>query len=505
MDQLGRRLTGAALVLPASVLLIVSYVEPTIWTVRRSFSRLDIFRRSAGGASQGGVTTENYAEIVDAGLFDDIVFALSLTVVPAVGLFLVGPLIAWTTARAGRPARLVVRGLLALPLAAWAPTAYAVSWRAEVDGVAGASTARAALWVTSFAALTALGATIFLATRRLRPALVAGTVVALALVAGALQSFTFPYLLNGRTPVTTMFDRAFRFFDFNGAAAIASLLLVALSGLGLVAVVLLVATGLRIRWERPAGGDQAAWAGPVALVLAGGAVVVGALAVSTWLGRLGADGPPGSGRILVNTLLPPLLSALVAVGVAALAAVGIGVLRPFGRHSEWLLLIFAPWLFVGTDILALRAAASGDTALRSGSFVDLMPPTWLAIPALVLLTLLVGGLTDRYRELRELSVPAGAAVRRGYLWPGLPAVALAVGVVWLGHVHDLFWPVVTSGGQVPTAQSALLSLIQDFQRLDAAIAVVSPPLLLVLTAATAIVAQVTYLDRVTVDAGTMSR
>ena len=45
--------------------------------------------------------------------------------------------------------------------------------------------------------------------------------------------------------------------------------------------------------------------------------------------------------------------------------------RPFGRYSGWLLLLFAPWLFVGTGVPGIRALARSDTALHSESWREL--------------------------------------------------------------------------------------------------------------------------------------
>nr|BFF27141.1 hypothetical protein GCM10025732_51060 [Glycomyces mayteni] len=86
--------------------------------------------------------------------------------------------------------------------------------------------------------------------------------------------------------------------------------------------------------------------------------------------------------------------AVVAAGVGGFA---VGALRPLGDASRWLLLPFAPWLFVGTGPLAaahLEAVAGEGEWVAIGSFP---PRAWIAIPLLFLFTALCWGLEDRRR------------------------------------------------------------------------------------------------------------
>ncbi|NED57537.1 sugar ABC transporter permease, partial [Micromonospora aurantiaca] len=69
-----------------------------------------------------------------------------------------------------------------------------------------------------------------------------------------------------------------------------------------------------------------------------------------------------------------LLGAVVSVGAAFLGALGIGGLRPLGRRSEWLLLPFAPWLFVGIGPLSIAGFENVGTLDLINSFGALIPP-----------------------------------------------------------------------------------------------------------------------------------
>jgi hypothetical protein len=154
-----------------------------------------------------------------------------------------------------------------------------------------------------------------------------------------------------------------------------------------------------------------------------------------------------TGRILLDTWLPPLISAGIGVAVALAAGYGIGALRPLGPASEWLLLPFGPWLFVGSGPQTLREFAAGRTG---DSLLALVPPGRVAIPALVVFTLL-------FRGLRDGRPAAGFAAR--YLRPALPMALLAFGVAWLVQAQDALWPLVAAPGAHPTGPALVTRLL----------------------------------------------
>src|SRR5262249_40401530 len=156
--------------------------------------------------------------------------------------------------------------------------------------------------------------------------------------------------------------------DASSGAAVSTLLLGVLLLLGAGVTVLVVRSGLRLEFDR--GGRSPGWpASRAAGVAIGRGALLGLLAVTLHglgplLGHVVGDPAPATpsrtsaGQIAANTWLPPLPPALVGVVAAALAAFGIGVLRPLGRHSEWLLLPFGLFLFVGIGPLATSAFTS---------------------------------------------------------------------------------------------------------------------------------------------------
>jgi ABC-type sugar transport system permease subunit len=118
---------GLLLVLPAFAVLVVSYLWPTIWTVWASFRRVN----PPGLPIGASVGTGNYTALFDAGLAGTFGFALLLGLLPLMMAVVVAPLLAWAAHRAGAAGRRVTRGVLALPLVCFAPTALAVAWKVD--------------------------------------------------------------------------------------------------------------------------------------------------------------------------------------------------------------------------------------------------------------------------------------------------------------------------------------------------------------------------------------
>lgn len=503
---------GLVLTLPALVLLLTSYVEPLYWTVRSSFREFTGLRMSEGAA---GVGWDNYDDAYAQGrLADAHWFALSLAVVPILLVLLLAPALAWAAHAGGTRARWVVRIALALPIAAFAPVAIAIGLHE--------SSTRASYWLGTFGLVVALAATAYLAALRRRTldstrspvpgALVVAGLAVLTVVAVALQDFTFAFIggFGSRadlTPARLMYETSFRTMSFGAGAATSVTLLVPLILLGLVATLLVILPGTRIEVDprlpsAAKGQPVVAWVvGGVLLLVTLGAVVSG---LGPWLSDITDTGPAGAPSTWVNTWVPPVVSTLIGVTVAALAAFGISGLRPFGRHSEWLLVPFGLFLFVGSAPLALRNFAAGATADRLDSFLGLIPPSRVAIPALFILALLFRGQAQRREVLLQEGRPAPWT---GVVLPALPMLGLAYVATWLVQAQDLIWPLITAGGDHPTAQN---QLVQTLLRASSAseelpYAQLMPVWLLILLFLGVIAAQVFYLDRVALRVGLPER
>lgn len=496
-----RTVIGILLVVPAAVALVISYGVPTWWTVRTG-----------------------RGHPVEA---DGFGFALWLATLPLLTILVIAPLLAYAAHRAGRPARWLLRIGLVVPMVCFAPTAFAAAWLLRRSRQAGATAANQAsepswvvclaTWTTLFGLVCGIGVTLYLAAlrarepgRTARPAvLTAGSLAAITVVAASLQAYAYPMLLSRShplTPLAALHRNAFVISRVAPAAAQATLLLSVLAVLGLLATAVVIFTGLRLevdpvsRWlEEPAGWRSGAPA------IAGGVGTAAVLAVTLyglwpWFSRLSQGGPPAgvsSASVLVNTWLPPLISATVGVGVALLAGFGIGALRPLGRWSELLLLPFAPWLFVGTGPLSLAGYDRVRAAGQLDTFTALIPPTWLAIPALMIFTVLFRGLAGTWLASdRVLPVDRDLARAVG------PMVALVFGATVLVGAQDLSWSyVVAADAEYLTGPLLAVRQLTELPDSHVAIGLALPAVLVVIFAVGLAALQLFFLDRVTLRVG----
>jgi ABC-type sugar transport system permease subunit len=447
------RWIGLALLLPALVTLLWSYVVPTISTLLRSFQRYSLLTppQPAG--------TKNY-ENVFQDAFGTFGFGLVLILVPLIVGLVIAPVLAMAAHRGGQTARRVTLALTALPLACYAPVAVAIGWTTtrlsredlSTPGGAQGSLVSVVAW-SSIGLIVAIGTTLALAALRgRRPAaaiLAVGAVVVLGVIAAGLQQFTIPQVLTfggpGKStmiPLVQMYRTSFAAFNFGLGSAWSIVLMLILAGLGIIAVAILLTVRARVEYAPAADNPPAR--NQVALIVTGVLlllllVIIG-YGLAPWLGSLFGGNPLPKGLsifgIEVRTWLPPLISAVVGVLVALLGGIGIGAFRPLGARSELLLLIFAPWLFVGTGPLALAGFERAEKTHQLNTFLGLIPPSWLSIPALVIFTLLMRGLSGQWRAAGS----AGPRLVSMVGLPALPMVGAAVLAVWLAGAQDFFWP-----------------------------------------------------------------
>ncbi len=512
------RLVGALLLVPALLAWVWSYLLPTMTTMVRGFQRYDLIHppRSAG--------MRNY-DYVFHHVFSSMGFSLLLILAPLIIGLLVAPLLAGFAHRGGRAARRVTLALTTVPLICYAPVAMAVGWgasRLRPPDLSTPAAARGTLvsvvaW-TSVGLIVAIGTMLALAALRgRRPAIALpalGAVVVLGVLAAGLQQFTIPAVLtNGgpdggtSTPMLQIWRFSFTRLNFGVASAWATLLLLILAALGVVAVAVLLA--VRARIER-APASVASARNPVSLIVTAalllGLLVVVGYAVAPWLGSIFGGGSlpeeTSTGRILTNTWLPPLLSALAGVFVALLGGIGVGAFRPLGAYSELLLLIFAPWLFVGTGPLALAAFERARNWHQVNTFLGLIPPGWLSIPALVVFTLLFRGLSGQWRAAGGGYQQLGRMVAL----PALPMIGGAALVAWLTGAQQLLWPELVSNGP-KSGTAAVLTIQQMYSQgglggiHSSTMGLLYPLPLLVLFVVASVVLGIWHLERLAIQVG----
>lgn len=240
--------------------------------------------------------------------------------------------------------------------------------------------------------------------------------------------------------------------------------------------------------ERRRPGPVWVAVGIVALVVV---VAVAVLCTWPWIdGVLGSPpSPAGDLRTQVNTWVPALVGALISVGVAYLAALGIGGLRPLGRGSEWLLLAFAPWLFVGPGPLGVANWQNIRNLGLIDSFPALIPPLLVSVPALFVLTLLCKGLADR----------TDRDFFGGVFLPSLPMAGILVGAVTLMNAHDVLWPLlVAQNADLFTTPVAQMNQLSSYTASAPDVGAATPLVVVAVALAALVAAQLFYLDRLAV-------
>ncbi|WP_432050655.1 sugar ABC transporter permease [Verrucosispora sp. NA02020] len=541
---------GLVLLLPAFLALLWSYLLPTGLAIQRSTTRDNLL----GPATDVGA--EHYRQRFEQGVIGEYRMALLLAIVPLVLALLVAPLLALLADRAGRGPRLAARALLAVPVAGYAPVALLLGWRLDriEPGQAVESPYATLVELTAVGSaglVVAVATTAFLATLRGRrrpadalPAMatVAGLLV-LGIVAATVQSFVAPLLAasnRAQFPLTTIVVQSLARMDVGRGSADAVLLLALLAVLGLAATALLLVTRARIELADAPAGDPAtaapasttapAWpassavttppgvptsgssapttggSGPARIGLAvAGVVAVGLMlwVAWPWLSRsfrftndLGPVPGAGLSDMLIWTWLPTLVATLVTITVAVAGGFAIGGLRPLGRFSELLLLPFAPWLFVGTGPLAVESYLRTRDFDQVNTFLGVIPPGWVSIPALFLFTLLFRGLEPRWR--------AGGGFGRTMFAPAVPMVLLAGLVTWLVSSGQLLWPWIVA--QTPSTRTAPVEALAQGTtgRIPAdelALGALLPLPMLLLFLVALVVLQVRYLDRLAIRVG----
>jgi ABC-type sugar transport system permease subunit len=516
---------GLLLLVPALATWLWSYLLPTITTVTRGFQRYNLVGppRSAG--------TRNYEDVFQHAL-GSIWSGLLLVLVPLIAGLLVAPALAVSAHRAGRTARRVTLALTAIPLVSYAPVALALGWfvnrRSQLGATRDAAQGtdmRVVGW-TSVGLIVAVGTTLALAALRGRrpvaATLAVGGVVALGVFGAGLQLFTIPEVTavptgHALSPMLQIYRNGLVSFNLGLGAAWSTLLLIVLAVLGIAAVAVLLAVRARVEYAPAAGTEPAApTVRPVPAVVTAVLLIllfaVVGYALWPWLGSMFGGTPLPKGfsttSIVVDTWLPPLLSAFVAVFVALLAGIGIGAFRPLGAYSELLLLIFAPWLFVGTGPLALAGYERARDMKQLNTFAGLIPPSWLSIPALVMFALLFRGLSQQWRAA------GGGYQRLGGMvaLPALPALGGVLLLVWLAGAQQLLWPwlIGTTSSLTPAGPLAVNQTIAQYSiprpgTHSSAIGLVYPPPLLLLFALAFVALGIWYLERLAIQVGPESR
>jgi hypothetical protein len=172
-----------------------------------------------------------------------------------------------------------------------------------------------------------------------------------------------------------------------------------------------------------------------------------------------------------------------------------------GRHSELLLVPFGLFLFVGLGPLALRFFAA-DFDDKEMSFLNLVPPWWVAVPALFVLALMLRGQALRGEALRQEGQP-GSTGR--LLLPVVPMLAVVFLVTWVAQAQDVGWSFVANPSGDPAYQSGPIAMFTAARLGTVPVSLVQPAAVIVLFFLLAVATQLFYLDRIALRVGPPER
>jgi ABC-type sugar transport system permease subunit len=540
-------LGGLGLLIPAALACLSGYLWPTVRTFWLSLR--DVGFDFSNSTSVG---LANYERLLsDRALGAAIGFTLLLTVVRLAAVAVVPPLLAVGASALGRTGRRILRVVFTIPIALYMPAAAAFGWRLSLVETSRAmgftlgdpASARAMVLLLdglyTLVLACGLGLIVLLpaleerrdageGTRRSwMPLLAAWLIGLLATVALAPQTFGFISIMTGGGPARAtstialyQYEVTLRMMRFGLGAALSALELIPLIVLGLLAGGILVFTHLQLDLA-PAqalstGGEPAEpqdsgrsirlIVGALALLVALAACTLTTLPLATT--ALGNLDPAGFAQFieevrpvpgLLISIFVPLLGLLLLLPITYLAALGIGALRPLGRWSEALLLLFTPWLFVTASPLSLVFLNRLQQLDRLNRPLALNPPIAISVIGLAALTLFFKGRTATWRAGREEGDPSSRGFFGGVILPSLPLVAaLGLGALLVGMQRQYWQTLVYYGRDVTLPSMAWLKMggsyfVSPEIWAPAVLVYVVPPFLLLFVGLS--VLQVLYLDR----------
>lgn len=473
------RVVGFIMLLPALLLLLLIRLVPFIQMAVMSFQKVNIL------GTNHFIGFDNYTRLFSEPLFGG---ALGLTllltllrtvvvILPPLGLALgMAALKPWLEK--------MLRVIISLPWLMFSPVFLGVVWFILLNPVNGLGNNFLTLnsleglrgtiilmdLLAFFGLASGVAATIYLAVLRgaaqkpfWKPLLITVGLLVLAVIAISLQSgeAVFQLIQNQMTPQTTtlMLNQVrltSQMVALGLAAANGMVALLPIALLGVLFTVALVLLNFRLKSSptAPAAPAFSLVFKIIAIIFMAGSALALLLSLLPHLLVLipmlqsAPDGViPGFGAafkqfnlgtVLLNTWLMPVLTVLlVQLPVSYLAALGIGAMRPLGRHSEWLLLFFAPFLFIKIGMLSPAFLRLGLELRLLQTVLGMGMPYLVNLPLLFILVFFFKGQNDLY-------IQGKAGFWKAFIVPSLPlALAGAIFGV-LAMQQDVIWMMMAS-------------------------------------------------------------
>lgn len=445
-----RILLGVLLILPAMLACLLTLVAPCFYTTYLSLTDTKIF----SGSSQL-VGFDNYTTLFSDEVFTNALLPTLLIVgVRVVLMAVIPPLIGAGFGRRGKWLQAGVGVIAAGSLAAATPFLAAASLRLLLHEIDLRIEPRVLLLsadgIITLVTACVIGLTFTVAAYRQegdRPRRKTlwwlWGISLLVAAASALATFSLSYGLllpsmRDRTFLHLLFQFTVNYNNLGVGSVVGVVLSTVLSLLGVLAVVLVIASKLKIQMTEPITGDSPRKSTLSVIFLVVGLLLLvvsclGMIAVYTSGAMAGFDldafSLDGLPLAFVRTLLPPFVVVfLLQMPLTYLGALGIGGLRPLGKKSELLLLLFAPGLFLAP---ALWIPAYVDLSIRFDiyhTWLFAAPPVLFSVLAMVILTLFFKGQENRWKA----SDTGTKGFFRQVILPSIPlASLLAFANVWM--------------------------------------------------------------------------
>ena len=462
-----RGLLGLLLLLPACILCSSNLFLLSFNTLQGSFQKFSL--RDGAGEFIGLVNYQNLFE--NPAFTESLVFTALQIVVRVLAIAILPLLLALAVNSFGKKPSLGIRLLFTFPLAFFGPALvmYGPAYMRDLWGRASTKGTFLLLDGTaSLAVACALGLIIYSAAlrggnesnRSRKPLLVIWAATLLGTIAFTLQSFNnlIAIMPNGVAPLGYYLYITVRNAQGGLTYSISQIMLFFVSILGIVATVLIISSKLQLRHEphnevkslpTTSNVSISGWA---AIVLGGIAAVTVTLIPLFMSVTKTLSFPDGFASLEFSSILrmwgvsilPPLLVILfIQLPIAYLGGLAIGVVRPFGKFSNWLLLLFSPWLFVTSVPLAFATFESFRKMDLVNSPAALIQPILLSVPMLFILTLFFNGQHLKWQKAREEGASTVSAFFTHLIAPSLPLAALIAALSLLAAAQDLFMPLLT--------------------------------------------------------------
>lgn len=466
MNSLLRGLLGLLLLFPACALCSSNLFLLSFNTLQGSFQKF-----SMQGSSEF-IGLVNYQNLFENPAFMEALGFTALQIVVRVLAVAILPLLlAQAVNTIGKKLGLGIRLLFTLPLAFFGPALvmYGPAYMRDLWGRASIKGTFLLLDGTaSLAVACAIGLIIYSAALRggnesngnRKPLIIILAATLLGTIAFTLQSFNnlIAIMPNGIAPLGYYLYITVRNAQGGLTYSISQIMLFFVSILGIVATVIILSSKLQLKHEPQNEMDShpitsslsiPSWVAIVLGGLAAFAVTLIPLLMSVTKTLSFPDGFSSLEfssilRMWGVSILPPLLVILfIQLPIAYLGGLAIGVVRPFGKFSNWLLLLFSPWLFVTSVPLAFATFESFRKMDLVNSPAALIQPILLSVPMLFILTLFFNGQHLKWQKAREEGTSTVSAFFKHLIVPSLPLAALMAALSLLAASQDLFMPLLT--------------------------------------------------------------